>query len=247
QEDTERLIIQAVRQGIDSAKLKSLFKDSLSELTVSRIEKLRQIKFLRNQLPIEVRTLSFLSKLLASNNWVIAPSKTINKKPIMCSDPHLEVNRLPGVWYEVNASSLGNEFVGITMPGVPGLIMGRTRHLSYSFTYGFMDMVDFFIEEIRGEKTVSTEGSRELITREEIIKRKKKTPIKVKIHETQSGVLEIPTQNKIEDGFYLSRAWTNHKGGMGETIEAILLAQQSTNVEDFCKLAARVTISCNWL
>lgn len=247
QEDVERLIIQAVRQGVDTAKLKNLFANDLKDLTSKRIEKLRSLKFLRGQLPIELKTLSYLPKLLASNNWVIAPSKTKTKKPIHCADPHLEVNRLPGVWFEMQAASPDNEYVGITMPGVPGLIMGRTRHLAYSFTYGFMDMVDFFIEEIRDQKAVTADGIRELNSRVEIIKRKGKNPIKIKIHETQCGVLEIPATNRIENGFYLSRAWTNHKGGMSETIESLLNAQQAKNVEDFCQQAARVAISCNWL
>jgi len=28
--------------------------------------------------------------------------------------------------------------------------MGRTKQLSWSFTYGFMDMIDFFIEKCEG-------------------------------------------------------------------------------------------------
>ena len=247
QEDLERLIIQGVRQGLDIAKLKNLFSGDLKELTVTRIENIKKINYLRGQMPIVVRTLSYLPKLLASNNWVIGPSKAKNRKPIMCNDPHLEVNRLPAVWYEVQAACLNNEFVGATMPGVPGLIMGRTRHLAYGFTYGFMDMVDFFIEEIRGEKTISSDSSRELNIRTEIIKRKKKEPLRIKIYETQSGILELPNQNKIPDGFYLSRAWTNHKGGMGDTIEALIEAQKSQTTEDFSAHVAKIAISCNWL
>tara|TARA_R110000868_G_scaffold136049_11_gene348849 strand:+ start:8813 stop:11026 length:2214 start_codon:yes stop_codon:yes gene_type:complete len=247
QEDIERLIIQSVREGMDITKLKSLFAPNLSDLSSKRIEYLRNVKYLRAKLPIEIKTLSYLPKLIASNNWVIAPSKSKSKKPILCCDPHLEVNRLPAVWYEMHAKTQDNVYAGATMPGVPGLIMGRTKEISYSFTYGFMDMVDFFIEDIRDGKAVHEDGIKELNTRTETIKRKGKPDLHHKVFETQSGVLEVPVANKIEDGLYLSRAWTNQKGGTGDTIEAILGIQLSSTVEEFRKHAARVSISCNWL
>jgi penicillin G amidase len=247
QEDVERLIIQSVRQGIDLTKLKNLFSPHLDELTSSRCDLLKKLKYLRAKLPIELRTLSYLPRLLASNNWVIAPSKAKSRKPIMCADPHLEVNRLPGVWYEIQANSQNNSFVGITMPGVPGLVMGRTKFISYSFTYGFMDMVDFFVEEIQAGKALTNDGPRELNSRKEIIKRKKKKPLEINIFETQNGVLELPEDNKIENGLYLSRAWSNHHGGMVETVEALMLAQEAKSCDEFCQVARNVAISCNWL
>src|SRR5690606_35160269 len=109
------------------------------------------------------------------------------------------------------------------------------------------DMVDFFIEDIRDSKALTHQGLRELNSRTEVIKRKGKTDIKVNIHETQGRVLEVPYSQKVSDGLYLSRAWTNHKGGMGETIEAILGAQNAKNSEEFCQYASSVAISCNWL
>lgn len=247
QEDIERLIIQAIVDGCDINKLKNLFHPYLDELNVSRIEKIKSIKYLRQKLPIEVKTLSYLPKLLASNNWVIAPGKAKKRQPLMCSDPHLEVNRLPGVWYEVSASMKDNELVGITMPGVPGMIMGRNRDISFSFTYGFMDMVDFFIEEIRDGKSMSEDGPRELNKRVETIKRKGKPSLHYPIYETQSGILELPTISKIEDGLYLSRAWTNHRGGMGETIESLMAAQTAKDVDEFTNCISNVAISANWL
>lgn len=247
QEDAERMIIQAIRQGTDLNKIKNLFAPHLNELTGNRVELLQKVKYLRAKMPVELKTLSYLPRLLASNNWVVAPSKSKSRKPIMCADPHLEINRLPGVWYEVHATSRDNEFTGITMPGVPGLIMGRNRHISYSFTYGFMDMIDFFIEEIRDGKAMTSDGLRELNSRNEVIKRKGKEPLQLKVHETESGTLEVPLSNKIEDGLYLARAWTNHRGGMVDTIDAIIDCQQASNTSDFCEAAAKVAISCNWL
>jgi hypothetical protein len=44
--------------------------------------------------------------------------------------------------------------VGITLPGVAGLIMGRTGHMAFGFTYGFIDTIDFFVEEVQTTTSV---------------------------------------------------------------------------------------------
>ncbi len=38
---------------------------------------------------------------------------------------------------------------GITMPGLPLMVFGRNPNIAWANTYGFMDMMDYFIEECR--------------------------------------------------------------------------------------------------
>lgn len=42
--------------------------------------------------------------------------------------------------------------MGVTVPGIPFLLFSRSEHIMHSITYGFMDMVDFFIEEVKRYK-----------------------------------------------------------------------------------------------
>jgi len=42
--------------------------------------------------------------------------------------------------------------LGVTVPGIPFLLFSRSEHIMHSITYGFMDMVDFFIEEVKRYK-----------------------------------------------------------------------------------------------
>lgn len=65
-------------------------------------------------------------------------------KPILCADPHLDIARLPAIWYQVEFESKTQHFFGITMPGFPFLVMGGNRHISIGFTYGFGDYYDYF-------------------------------------------------------------------------------------------------------
>ena len=67
---------------------------------------------------------------------------------MLCFDPHLEINRIPPFWYEIVAHLPGDDRIGISLPGLPGLMMGRCHRLAYGFTYGFMDMIDYYVEDI---------------------------------------------------------------------------------------------------
>ena len=65
--------------------------------------------------------------------------------------------------------------------GLPGLVMGRSRHVSAGFTYGYMDMVDYFVEEIRGDTCRRGEAFVPLTIRGEAIYRKKHAPVEITI------------------------------------------------------------------
>ena len=107
---------------------------------------------------------------LGSNAWVISGQHTQSGKPMLCADPHLDISRVPPIWYQVelvvlNGGRDGNHddttssfLFGITMPGLPVIVMGqRNQDLSVAFTYGFGDYYDFWIEEIRNGQYRSDE------------------------------------------------------------------------------------------
>ena len=67
----------------------------------------------------------------------------------MASDPHLEINRLPAIWYEV-VLEWGDEYLmGASLPGTPMVAVGRTRDLAWGVTYLKGDTSDYFIEDCR--------------------------------------------------------------------------------------------------
>ncbi len=149
QQDMEKLLIQAINGGTPVEKLKVLLAPHLDGLDDSIEALIRKVRLTQ---PLVSQTLRFLASvptLMSSNNWAVAPSHSATGTALQCNDPHLECNRLPAVWYEAVMHTADDYRIGATMPGVPGLVMGRTRHLSFGFTYGFMDMVDYFIEECR--------------------------------------------------------------------------------------------------
>lgn len=80
-----------------------------------------------------------------SNNWAVDGTKTASGKPLMAGDPHLH-QTLPAVWYQVQASSPGYNFGGVSVPGTPVILIGRNQHISWSLT-NVQNQATFFYAE----------------------------------------------------------------------------------------------------
>jgi len=247
QQDTQKLIIQMIRKDACIERLKGLYEPHLQELDKEIIDLCKKLNLYRTSIPEEVKV-SPLPTVMASNNWVLAPSRSSSDAVLQCNDPHLEVNRLPAIWYEFNASFEGDYQIGVNMPGVPGLVMGRTKTLSYGFTYGFMDMLDYFIEEVKDSKVRRGDDFVAIQTREEYVRVKGKDPVKLLIRETSHGILEVDSQQeKLEDGYYLARAYTGHREGAYQTLDVISGLHEIKTTGELCKELSKITISANWL
>jgi len=245
QQDLEKLIIQAIHRGASLDRLKQLFAphlDGLDEPTVSLIRSVHLAE------PLLCPELRFQPALRASNSWAVSGRKSASGFPIHCNDPHLECSRLPAIWYEFVGHTADDYRIGVSMPGIPGLIMGRTRHVSMGFTYGFMDMVDYFVEECRGGRYRQGDAFEEFEVREEIIRRKKAGPLRVFVRENARGLLESdPRRPDLPDGYYLCRAFTCHRAGAAQTLDALASLADAQSVPELQRIARRVCVSFNWV
>ncbi|MDQ2834818.1 MAG: penicillin acylase family protein [Acidobacteriota bacterium] len=88
-----------------------------------------------------------------SNNWVVAGAHTASGKPLLSNDMHLNHN-VPGIWYEADleSASAGGEFhvTGVSLPGVPFIIVGHNEHVAWGFTNLGAEVQDVYIEHVRG-------------------------------------------------------------------------------------------------
>jgi len=209
QGEMERLLIELVQAGIDEQRLSELFPGILGGLDIELIKKIK----LQERI-VSPESLWNLAApiMVASNNWAVSGKKTASGRPILANDPHLEVNRLPNVWYEMVLQTKDRYAMGGTMPGAPAVLVGRNPDLAWSATYTFMDSTDSWIEHCK-DGSFRREPDRWLkfSQREEIIKRKKKDPVRVVFYENDHGVLE---GNPYEEGYYIATAWaTSYSGG----------------------------------
>jgi penicillin amidase len=248
QEDMEKLIIQAIQQGVSVEKLKVLLAPHLEGLDAEMVNVIKQLRIERPLVPESIRFLGALPSVTASNNWAVAGSRTASGHPMECHDPHLEVNRLPAIWYEAVMHTPDDYRIGVTMPGVPGVILGRTRRVSFGFTYGFMDMIDYFVEECRDGGYRRGEKIEPLEVRKETILRKKDTPVEITVRETVHGVLEADAKRTdLPDGLYLSRAWSAHRNGASGSLNALEAILHVGTVTEAQEILAGVSLSCNWV
>ena len=88
----------------------------------------------------------------ASNNWVVSGSRTSSGKPILANDPHLGLTA-PSIWYLADLR-VEKEFdrprnmTGVTLPGAPFVLLGRSTSLAWGFTNTGADVQDIFVEKV---------------------------------------------------------------------------------------------------
>jgi penicillin amidase len=85
---------------------------------------------------------------LGSNNWVVGPSLSVGGKPIFANDPHLDARMLPGPWYPSGLITPRFRAVGVNIPGLPGIVVGRTDHVAYGVTNAYGDTQDLYVETL---------------------------------------------------------------------------------------------------
>ena len=241
QAEIERLFIEMVQAGFSREKLDELFPNILGGLDIELIKK---IKLSERIVPLAVKWNNIVPTMMASNNWVISGNKTASGKPILANDPHLETNRLPNVWYEIVLKTKARYAIGATMPGLPGILIGRNSDVAWGATYTFMDAVDSWIEDCNDGKFLQSENQWvEFRQRRESIKRKKQTPVEVTFYENTHGVLE---GNPFDEGFYLTRRWSAATLG-AVSINAIVKMWHAANVEEGMSCLGQLESAFNWV
>ena len=88
---------------------------------------------------------------IGSNNWAVAGSRTKSGKAILANDPHLGLN-LPSIWYAMQLNCPTMNVMGVALPGAPGIIMGFNDHISWGYTNGYDDVMDWYDIQFRDEQ-----------------------------------------------------------------------------------------------
>ncbi len=68
-----------------------------------------------------------------SNSWVVASQKSENGAPLMANDPHVGL-LYPNLWLLVGLHSPSIQSVGLSLPGIPFVLLGRNPWLAWGGT-----------------------------------------------------------------------------------------------------------------
>ena len=85
-----------------------------------------------------------------SNNWVVSGAHTATGKPLLSNDMHLDL-RLPNVWYEAHLTCGDFDVAGVTLPGVPLVIVGHNRRIAWGFTNLGPNVEDLYVEKFNDQ------------------------------------------------------------------------------------------------
>jgi penicillin amidase len=185
----------------------------------------------------------------ASNEWVVAGSRTITGKPILANDPHLDLSA-PIFWYLARIVTPEGSVKGGTVPGTPLVLIGQNDTIAWGFTTANTDVQDLFIETIDPSdptKYLTPDGPKPFETRVETIHVKDGADINLTVRATRHGPVlsDVSTDlgSLAEPGKAIALAFTglgdrdttaeafmrlNGAGNWGEFLDAMRLYQTPT-------------------
>ncbi len=82
---------------------------------------------------------------MGSYAWVVSGHKTASGRPIVYSGPQMGFST-PSIVMEGSIRGGGLNISGMTVPGVPSIIIGRTPHHAWSMQVGHAHTFDFYLE-----------------------------------------------------------------------------------------------------
>jgi len=140
-----------------------------------------------------------------SNNWVVSGAHTATGKPMLSNDMHL-VNTVPNTWYEMHltvggpASSPASsespapyDVAGVTLPGLPYVIVGHNQRIAWGFTNLGPTVEDVHVEKVndRGEYQVGDKWQA-MSRRHEVIHVRKSPDVELDVLSTMHGPVITP-------------------------------------------------------
>lgn len=242
QELVERLIIRTAVRGTphDLDVLRAVFAPGLEGFDRRTVA---GVTLVEPAMELDAAAAGAVPTLLGSNAWAIGGARTASGAPIVCNDPHLESQALPVAFYEASIGGGGRGAVGITVPGLPGVLAGRFGDVAVGVTYGFVDQVDFFVEECadgrvrRGDRWVDL-----ALTRDSVRRRRGTEPFEV----WRSDVGAIEGDPRVP-GRYLARAWVGDIATFAGALDVPRRLGQARSLDEAMEATAAMPLPLNYV
>jgi penicillin amidase len=126
-----------------------------------------------------------------SNDWVVSGAHTVTGKPMLSNDMHLG-HQMPNLWYEAHLKSANHsinlDVAGVTLPGMPYVIVGHNQRVAWGFTNVGPTVADAFIENFNPEGAYQTpQGWQQPEHRAEVIHVRGKADVTIDVKVTRHG------------------------------------------------------------
>lgn len=145
-----------------------------------------------------------------SNDWVVSGAHTVTGKPLLSDDMHLG-HQMPNLWYEAHLRSGALDVAGVTLPGMPYVIVGHNQRIAWGFTNVGPTVTDVYIENFNTQGAYQTpSGWVQPEHRAEVIHVKGKADVSVDVKITRHG--PVITELVPGETRPLALRWTLYDG-----------------------------------
>jgi penicillin G amidase len=145
-----------------------------------------------------------------SNDWVVSGAHTVSGKPLLSNDMHLG-HQMPNLWYEAHLCAGALDVAGVTLPGMPYVIVGHNQRIAWGFTNVGPTVTDIYIENFNAQGEYQTpKGWVQPEHRLEVIRVKGKPDVNVDVKITRHG--PIITELVPGETRPLALRWTVYDG-----------------------------------
>jgi penicillin G amidase len=180
-------------------------------------------------------------RMFGSNNWAVAGAHTKSGAALLADDMHLGLS-VPNTWYRarLQVASGANEpaidVTGVTLPGVPVIVVGSNGHVAWGFTNSQGDWVDLIVlqeDPATPGMYATPDGPRAFETTREVIRVRGGNDDSLEVLETVWG----PVFDRDHAGRRRAAAWLAHEPRA--TNFALREMETARDVEQALAIAAR--------
>lgn len=169
---------------------------------------------------------------MASNNWAISGEKSATGNPILCNDPHLKLT-LPSVWLESHLVTPETNVYGVSLLGLPSIIIGFNENIAWGITNGGIDVLDWL------QVTWKDESKEEYLFNDEWIKADSRTEV-IRIKDLPDHTEIVPYTHwgpvaieNNENGIDLAMKWTGHDAIQEDELLVFLKLAKASNLSEY--------------
>jgi penicillin G amidase len=183
---------------------------------------------------------------IGSNNWVVAPSRSVSGGALLANDPHLGI-AMPSVWF-INGLHCRNvdeacpyDVAGVSFPGVPGVVLGHNARIAWGATNAGPDVQDLVLETVDPSDPARYLHDGEALPfeiRREQIEVKGGEAVELEVRSTIHGPILNGVDDRLADAPPMAIRWTATIEA-DHTIEAVLGLNTAGTFEEFRASLAR--------
>lgn len=106
---------------------------------------------------------------VGSNNWAVGGRLTAHGGGMLADDMHLGLS-VPNTWYRAQILVGRQQAIGVTLPGLPLMVVGSNGHVAWGYTNSYADVVDrVLVEPGSSQNTYKTAGGEVRFTEQEAL------------------------------------------------------------------------------